>query len=465
MNKTASVAAKLTLFGLVGVVVSSMMGSGVFSLPQNMAAGASVDAIVIAWIITGIGMYFVSETFRLLSTLKPNMTSGIYSYAQEGFGRSAGFFVGWGYWLSNVFANTGLAVILMESLNYFFAPHFKGGNNLNSFLLSTVIIWSFFLLISKGIKAAAAVNLIGTIFKLIPLLLFILITIAAFRFDVLKADLFDNLTFANFNIANLMGQIKSTMLVTLWAFIGIEAAVVLSDRAKKQSDVAKATLIGFVMALCCYMLISIVPFGIISRDEIASFSNPSTAGVLARVIGPAGGLLMTLGLIVSVLFSWLSWVIIASEVPFTAAKGGTFPKQFAKENEHGTPVFSVLTTTLAMQLALLIAFYSADAWNTMLSITAVMILPVYLVTAMFLCKISSKKRFPRGFGIPRGKAVITSVLGVIYSVWLIYAANLKYLLMAVIFFSIGIPVLMTAKRQAKRAVLAGENKEEVTEQV
>lgn len=452
---TKSAAAKLGLFGLVGVVLSSMMGSGVFSLPQNMAAGASVDAIVIAWVITGIGMFFVAETFRLLSTIKPEMTSGIYSYAQEGFGRSAGFFVGWGYWLSNVFANTGLAVILMESLNYFFPPHFQGGNNINSLLLSSFIIWAFFLIILKGIKAAALVNLIGTIFKLIPLALFIIITVAAFKWDVLKADLFDNLTFANFNALSLLGQIKSTMLVTLWAFIGIEAAVVLSDRARKQSEVAKATSIGFVAALVCYMLISIAPFGIISRDEIASFSNPSTAGVLQHIIGPAGGILMTVGLIVSVLFSWLSWVIIASEVPFTAAKNGTFPKQFAKENEQGTPVFSVLLTTLSMQLALLIAFFSADAWNTMLSITAVMILPVYLVTAMFLGKISSKKRFPRGgHGVPRGRAIITAVFGVIYSIWLIYAANLKYLLLAVIFFSIGIPVLLTARRQRKKAAQA-----------
>ena len=75
----------LGVLALAGVVVSSMIGGGIYSLPQNMAAGASVGAVIIAWIITGIGVYFIANTFRILSVVKPDLTTGIYMYSREGF--------------------------------------------------------------------------------------------------------------------------------------------------------------------------------------------------------------------------------------------------------------------------------------------------------------------------------------------------------------------------------------------
>lgn len=447
---TKKIPIKLTLWGLMGVVISSMIGSGVYSLPQNMAVGASAGSIMAAWVITGIGMFCIVYTFHLLSKIKPEMASGIYTYAQEGFGMSTGFFIAWGYWLCNICANTGLAVILMESLNYFFPPHFQGGNNINSLILSTIIIWVFFVLVYRGIKTATMVNFIGTCFKLVPVFIFISLAIMAFRFDILRQDLFENFSFAHFSFATLFAEVKNTMLVTIWAFIGVETAVVLSGRAKRSVDISKATMGGFFICLACYILISILPLGILSRETISAFPNPSTAGVLESILGKTGGLIMIAGLMVSVLFSWLSWVIIATEVPFSAALKGTFPTAFTKENKKGVPVFSLLITTLTTQITLLIAFFSADAWNTMLSITGVMILPVYLVTTLYLFKVSSKKGFSKTCKVSKCKALFIGSIGVGYSMWLIYAANLKYLVMALIFFGAGIPVLMIAKKQKKQ---------------
>ena len=47
-----STAGKLGVFGLAGIVVSSMIGGGIFSLPQNMAQSAAVGSVIIAWFIT-----------------------------------------------------------------------------------------------------------------------------------------------------------------------------------------------------------------------------------------------------------------------------------------------------------------------------------------------------------------------------------------------------------------------------
>lgn len=456
MKIIKSTSAKLGFMGLLGVVISSMMGSGVFSLPQNMSVGAGVKAVIAAWIVTGIGMLFVAETFRLLSTVKPQMTSGIYSYARAGFGKKSGFFIAWGYWLSNVFSNTAMAVIVMEALNYFFPPYFQGGNNINSFLVATVVIWSFFLLITRGIKTAALVNLVGTVGKLMPLVVFILVCIIAFKADIFTAAFMEGFSEGTFTFKGMMSEVKNTMIITLWVFIGIESAVVLSNRAENQKDIAKATLTGFISCLIFYMLISLLPFGILPREQLATFQNPSTAGVLEYVLGPIGGKLMAIGLIVSVLFAWLSWIVISIEVPFAAAKDGTFPKKFAQENKKGTPVFSLVLTTICMQLALLIAFFSSNAWNTMLNITAVMILPPYLFSTLYLIKLSAKKHYPSEYKISRLRLGLTGIFGAVYSLWLIYAANIKFLLMAVIFFSIGVPVLIMARKEKKKAITQPE---------
>ena len=164
----------LGMLALAAIVVSSMLGGGIYSLPQNMAAGASAGAVLLAWIITGFGIYFIARTFSILSLARPDLTTGIYSYSRAGFGRYAGFTIGWSYWLCQVCGNVGYAVITMDALNYFFPPHFAGGNNLPSIIGGSLIIWFFNFLVLRGVKQASIVNTIGTIIKIVPLILFVL---------------------------------------------------------------------------------------------------------------------------------------------------------------------------------------------------------------------------------------------------------------------------------------------------
>ena len=58
-----------------------------------MAADASAGAIIIAWVVTGIGIWFIANTFRILSAARPELTNGLYTYAEKGFGKLIGFFV------------------------------------------------------------------------------------------------------------------------------------------------------------------------------------------------------------------------------------------------------------------------------------------------------------------------------------------------------------------------------------
>lgn len=74
---------KLGLISLIAIVVSSMLGGGVFSLPQNTAASSALGPVIIAWIIAGIGIYFIANSFRVLSDLRPDLQAGVYMYARK----------------------------------------------------------------------------------------------------------------------------------------------------------------------------------------------------------------------------------------------------------------------------------------------------------------------------------------------------------------------------------------------
>ncbi len=435
----------LGVLALAAIVVSSMIGGGIYSLPQNMASGASVGAVILSWVITGFGVYFIANTFRILSSAKPELTSGIYMYSREGFGPYVGFTIGWSYWLCQICGNVGYAVITMDALNYFFPPYFAGGNNLLSIIGGSILIWGFNFLVLRGFKQATLINTIGTIAKIVPLALFAIIVLFVFHFDKFDFNFWGEETKS---LGGLSTQIKSTMLVTLWAFIGIEGAVVLSKHAKNQKTVGRATFLGYMGCLIIYVLLSVLPYGYMSQPEIAAIAPPSTAGILEKIVGPWGSWLMNIGLVISVLTSWLAWTMITAQIPQAAASDGTFPKEFAIENSHGAPSVSLWITSIMMQLFILLVYFSNNAWNTMLSITSVMVLPAYFASCAYLWKLCEDGEYPNNIYIKRSTALISGIIGSGYALWLIYAAGLKYLLMAVIFMAVGIPIYIWARKQS-----------------
>ena len=140
--------------------------------------------------------------------------------------------------------------------------------------------------------------------------------------------------------------------------------------------------------------------------------------------------------------------MITAEIPAAAAENGTFPRQFAQQNKNGSPSVSLWVTSSLMQLAIFMVYFSNNAWNTMLSITGVMVLPAYLASTAYLWKMTEDGEYARISAKGRAAALITSVLGTVYACWLLYAAGLKYLFLAVIFLALGVPVFVWARRQS-----------------
>ncbi len=453
--KTSTDTKKVGLIGLIAIVISAMVGGGIYDLPQNMAASASAGSQIVAWAITGVGIWFIANTFRILAQVKPNMKNGLYTYAERGFGKFVGFLIAYGYWICNCFALVAYGVLIMSTMNYFFPGVFEGGNNWPSIIGATVITWLMLWLALRGAKSGAFLNVIGTIGKILPVLVFIVLILTIFQFGMFM-DAFWGVakdgSALSFNFGDVMSQVSGTMLVTLWLFIGIEGAVVVSGEAKSQNDVAKATTIGYLVILALYVLVSLLPLGVFTQGEIAGMADPSMAAIMSQKFGAWGAVMVNVGVIISVLSSWLVWMLMLGQMPLFAARDGIFPKRFAQQNSKGAPSYSLLWTTIAIQVLLILChFTSGNAWNTMISITSVMAMPCYLMCTLFLWKIAVKepwKKGENGVRFSKANGLATGIIGTVFALYLVYAAGLNYLMIAAFVYAIGIPLFVIGRKQA-----------------
>ncbi|GLU34354.1 basic amino acid/polyamine antiporter [Trinickia caryophylli] len=433
---------KLGLPLLSGVVVASMIGGGAFNLPQNMAQGAALGAVVIAWVITLVGMFFLSNTFRTLADKRPDLKAGIYSYAREGFGPFAGFEMAWGYWLSAAFGNVAFAILFMQTLGYFF-PVFKGGSSWPAITGASALIWVMNFIVLSGVKRAAILNVIASVLNISSILVALASMFVAFKADMFSFDFWGH----GQHLGSIVGQVKSTMLVTLWVFIGIEGAVVVSDRASKTSQVGTATFLGLSVCTVLYFLLSALPFGVMHQSELAGLSSPSAAYVLKAAVGDWGAVFISAALLMSLLSCWLAWTILVAELPYEGAKDGVFPKFLARENRFHAAAPSLWVSSSMMQAAVFVVLFAHDAWNWLISITGVMILPPYLSSAAFLWLYATQSTYRSSKGETARESLLTGVLATVYSLWLLYAAGPQFLLMSTVLFALGIPVFWWARRE------------------
>ncbi|TFH78203.1 arginine-ornithine antiporter [Pseudomonas kribbensis] len=445
---------KLRLGALVALVVGSMIGGGIFSLPQNMAASADVGAVLIGWAITAVGMLTLAFVFQTLANRKPDLDGGVYAYAKAGFGDYMGFSSAWGYWISAWLGNVGYFVLLFSTLGYFF-PIFGEGNTVAAVIGASVLLWAVHFLVLRGIKEAAFINLVTTVAKVVPLLLFVLIAIFAFKLDIFTADIWG---VKNPDLGSVMNQVRNMMLVTVWVFIGIEGASIFSARAEKRSDVGKATVIGFITVLLFLVLVNVLSLGIMTQPELAKLQNPSMAAVLEHVVGHWGAVLISVGLIISLLGALLSWVLLCAEIMFAAAKDHTMPEFLRKENANHVPVNALWLTNAMVQLFLVITLFSASTYLSLIYLATSMILVPYLWSAAYALLLAVRGESYEGFAAERRKDLIIGGIALIYAVWLLYAGGVKYLLLSALLYAPGAILFAKAKLELKQPVFTNVEK-------
>ena len=442
----------LGIFRLVTSVITLIIGAGVFTLSGDQAAagGACGAAILTAWGISAVGVLCLVMTFFALSRIKPHLKGGIYSYATAGFGDFLGFNSAWGYWISALLCTVSFSALLFGALSYFF-PIFGAGNNLPSIIGASCLIWFYTFLVSRGVKEATGINVVITISKFVPIFVAITAIIFFQKFD--PAIFMANLSQGAVEGLPFFDQVGGTMTVTIWVFLGIEGAVAISGRAKKDKDVGKATIIAFCCVLAIYLMVSTLSMGVMPLSELAELSNPALAGVMERAVGSWGATLINAGVVLSLVGAMLGYTVLSAESPYEAAAQGSFVKAFAKTNKKGAPIVTLVVTNCIIEAFLILMLFSDQTYQFFYALSAGMILLPYLLSAAYFAKVAFTE--PEAFEGKLGGSLavwrVFAVLGMVYSVFLAWASGTLGLTLMSLLYLPGILVYVKGKKERGQA--------------
>lgn len=444
----AQPAAKLTVLTMTTMVVGSMVGAGVFSLPRRFAEETGIAGALIAWVIAGTGMLMLAFVFQTLAIRKPNLDSGVYAYAKAGFGEYPGFFSAFGYWASACVGNVTYWVLIMSTIGAIW-PALGDGDTVLAIVLSSIGLWLFFFLIRRGVKEAAAINRIVTVAKVMPILVFVIL--ALFYLDPqVFADNFSGHGDAD----SLFEQVRGTMLVTVFVFLGVEGASVYSRHAKRREDVGRATILGFLSVFAVFASVTIVSYGIMPAAQLADLRQPSMAGVLEEAVGGWGKTFVSVGLIVSVLGAYLAWTLMAAEVLFVAAKDDDMPRFLRRSTGEDVPLPALVMTTILVQLVLVVTYFSDDAFNFALDLTSALTLIPFLLAAGYAFKLAvTREGYATGErGLRRDLTI--AALATVYTAFLLFAAGVKFVLVSFIVYAPATVLFVMARREQGRQLFS-----------
>ncbi len=435
---------KLSLGALIALVVGSMVGSGIFTIPSVFGRVTGVLGAAVAWVIAGAGMLMLAFVFQTLSRRRPDLDAGIYAYAKAGFGNYLGFLSAFGYWVACCLADVACLVLIKSTLGAFF-PVFGDGTTMPALIGATLILWVVHFLILRGVREAAALNTIATIAKIIPLIVFIGFAIYGFQAGIFALNFWGG---EKPDFSTLFDQVRGTMLVTVFVFVGIEGASVYSRYAKNRNDVGVATVLGFLGVLSLLVMVTMLSYGVLLRPALAALRTPSMAGVLEAIVGPWGAAFIGLGLIISVLGNYLSWSLLAAEVLFSAARHGTMPRFFARENKNKAPVTALWASNGVIQAFLILTPFAEYAFKLTLMMTSAMTLVPYLLVAGYGWKLAWTGE--TYWDKPQGRRGdwIRGAIATVYAAGMLYAGGLKFLLLSSILYALGTTLFFLARREA-----------------
>lgn len=437
MNKDSSLKKEIGLVIATALVTGNMMGSGIFMLPATLASKAGPGAIILAWLITGIGSILLALSFGRLGSAYPR-SGGPYEYSKLAFGEFGGFMNAWLYWNGSWIGNAAVIVAVTTYTGAIFPQ--VAQNPLMALIYSSVVLWIFTFINILGVKKAGELQTVITIFEIILFLVFIVV--AAINFDV------KNIT-PLFPADYGMNTLTPAATATLWAFIGLETASITAGEIKNpERNVRLSTILGIAIAMVLYMAISFFAIGAVPREELANSSSP-IVDIFSKFVGGNITKVIMIGAVVSILGTTVGWLLSTARVAFAAGQDKIFPAIFGKVHpKYNTPHVSLIVGSVLVNLLLIFNYSQSktllEAFKFIILLATLSFLPVYAFTAasdILLMFKKEKKVTARNFI----KIALLPSIAFIYAIWTVYGSGAETVLYGFILLLLGVPFYVYMK--------------------
>lgn len=410
----------LGLWMLIALVVGNMIGSGVFLLPAALAPYGA--ASVLGWAFTLGGALLLALVYAWLAQAMRNHGGG-YGYARKAFGDGIGFVAAWSYWVSVWTANAAIAVAFAGSLGAVWPA--ATATPLRGAFCALGALWFCTAVNLAGVREAARMQLVATVLKLVPLVLFGVIGLGWIHAGAYRP----------FNPSGqpLLQTTTAVAALTLWALLGLESATVPTGVVHDpERTVPCATVIGMLIAGLTTMLACTVVIGLLPIDVLRNSAAPM-AEAASRLWGPLAGIGVGVVATVSCFGALNGWVLLQAQTPLAAAQDRVFPAAFARMDRHGTPRFGLLLSSV-LASALIAANYSRDlvalfTFSILLS-TATCLLP-YLISVLAWWRID-----PGAAGLRK----LVAAGALLYSAWALFGTGMESLLWGGVLVLAGLPI-------------------------
>ena len=416
----SAIAKKMGFWQCWGMSVGVMIGSGIFLLPTVLAPYGWIS--LLGWLLTCSGTIVLALVLARLAGTTDH-AGGPYAYVRESFGDLAGFLIGWGYWVGVVFGVTAIAVGFAGYMGSIF-PIFAA-NSLTQALVAAMGIGVLTWVNIKGISEAATVQLVLTILKIVPLIVIIGLGIA-------YGDI-DNFPSFNPQQLSMAEALASTALLTMWAFIGIEAAVIPTGDVENPKKTVPIAVVSAALSVSfLYVGASIAIMFLVPSEVLAASESPFVDA--ASHMGPGGALLMGVGALISTAGALNGNIFVMGQMPMLVAADGLAPSVIAKRNKGGAPMVALMASSVFSAALLVLNFTDGlvGAFSFLISMSTLSILAPYGLSAM--------AEFKRSWHSAKGWAGV-ALLSVIYTLiaaagsgWYVFFLGVGLFLLGILLF-------------------------------
>ena len=326
--------------------VNDVVGSGVYLILPVAAALLLGAASVWAILAAGLAVLLLVLCFAEAASYF-DRAGGAIVYTRVAFGEFVGFEVGWMTWIARIASVASLSVFFSRAVGYLWDGANHGvGQAVTIFLELALLTW----INVRGVKSGALTAVVLAFGKLTPL--FILIAVGVFAIEPSRLFPVPAPERANF--------VKAALLV-LYAYSGFENTAAPAGEFKNpKRDVPFALVVQIVIVTAVYTLVQLVALGTVPDLGVSKTPLADAGRIL---MGPIGGLLLTLGAALSVLGTNNNTILAGPRYLYALAETGRLPRALARIHpRYRTPHVAILTQS-GIALGLIVVDFVLHSFN------------------------------------------------------------------------------------------------------